>query len=108
MTTEAVQGNSITKLPLDELHQRLGAVMTERNGWLVAGSYGDVLLEYAAVREGGAGLVDQSARGRLLVGGSEAVQFLNGLITNDMKTLAEHHWMPAVFPNVQGRLIASV
>src|SRR5262245_28060 len=25
-----------------------------------------------------------------------------------MKTLAEHHWMPAVFPNVQGRLIASV
>jgi folate-binding protein YgfZ len=42
------------------------------------------------------------------VSGSEAVQFLNGLITNDMKTLAENSWMPAVFPNVQGRLIASV
>jgi folate-binding protein YgfZ len=108
MTAEAVQSNSITKLALDELHQRLGAVMTERDGWLVPGSYGDVLLEYAAVREGGAGLIDQSSRGRSLVGGSEAVQFLNGLITNDMKTLAENHWMPAVFPNVQGRLIASV
>ena len=34
--------------------------------------------------------------------------FLNGLITNDMKTIAEHRWMPAAFPNVQGRLIASV
>jgi glycine cleavage system aminomethyltransferase T len=34
--------------------------------------------------------------------------FLNGLITNDMKTLEEHHWMHAVFPNVQGRLIAAV
>jgi len=44
----------------------------------------------------------------MLVGGSEAVQFLNGLITNDMKTLAENTWMPAAFPNVQGRLLASV
>jgi folate-binding protein YgfZ len=36
------------------------------------------------------------------------VQFLNGLITNDMKTLAETQWMPAIFPNVQGRLLAYV
>src|SRR5205807_4376395 len=43
-----------------------------------------------------------------LVSGSEAVMSLNGLITNDMKTLAMNSWMPAVFPNVQGRLIASV
>ncbi|MDX6497152.1 MAG: hypothetical protein QOG23_412 [Blastocatellia bacterium] len=64
--------------------------------------------EYAAVRDGGAGLIDLSVRGRLLVSGSEAVMFLNGLITNDMKTLALHSWMPAVFPNVQGRLIAAV
>jgi folate-binding protein YgfZ len=34
--------------------------------------------------------------------------FLNGLITNDMKTLAENHWMFAVFPTVQGRIIAAV
>ncbi len=34
--------------------------------------------------------------------------FLNGLITNDMKTLAVNSWMPAVFPNVQGRLLAAV
>jgi folate-binding protein YgfZ len=64
--------------------------------------------EYSAVREGGAGVIDLSARGRLLVSGSEAVLFLNGLITNDMKTLAMDSWMPAVFPNVQGRLIAAV
>ena len=64
--------------------------------------------DYAAVRDGRAGLIDLSARGRFLVGGSEAVQFLNGLITNDMQTLGANQWMPAVFPNVQGRLIASV
>ena len=63
---------------------------------------------YAAVREDGAGLIELSSRGRITVGGLEAVQFLNGLITNDMKTLLEDTWMPAVFPNVQGRLVASV
>jgi aminomethyltransferase len=64
--------------------------------------------DYSAVRDGGAGLFDLSSRGRILVSGSEAVMFLNGLITNDMKTLERDSWMPAAFPNVQGRLLASV
>jgi len=66
------------------------------------------LSEYSAVRDGGAGLFDQSSRGRILVSGSEAVMFLNGLITNDMKTLAMNTWMAAAFANVQGRLLAAV
>src|SRR5688572_23283497 len=69
---------------------------------------GDVAAEYSAARKKGAGLIDLSSRGRITVGGSEAVQFLNGLITNDMKALTEDAWMPATFPNVQGRLLASV
>lgn len=64
--------------------------------------------EYGAVREGGAGLIDLSSRGRIRVSGSEATMFLNGLITNDVKTLAENRWMPAAFPTVQGRLIGAV
>jgi folate-binding protein YgfZ len=93
---------------LSETHDALGAAMTVRDGWTVPANYGDTLFEYASVREGGAGMIDLSSRGRLLVTGSEAVQFLNGLITNDMKTLAQDTWMPAAFPNVQGRLLASV
>src|SRR5438105_774726 len=64
--------------------------------------------EYSAVRDRGAGLIDLSAGGRIIVSGSEAVMFLNGLITNDMKTLGGHSWMPAAFTNVQGRLLAVV
>ena len=67
------------------------------------------MTEYEVVREGGAGLIDLSeTRGRIRVGGSEAVMFLNGLITNDVKSLPEKRWMPAVFPTVQGRLIGVV
>jgi len=67
------------------------------------------MTEYEVVRDGGAGLIDLSeARGRIRVGGSETVMFLNGLITNDVKNLAEKRWIPAVFPTVQGRLIGAV
>src|SRR5215208_7547441 len=64
--------------------------------------------EYEIVRDGGAGLIDLSSRGRIRVSGSEATMFLNGLITNDIKALAENRWMPAAFPTVQGRLIGAV
>jgi folate-binding protein YgfZ len=99
---------SVRQSPLHETHARAGAEMIEREGWILPASYGDLLREYAAVREGGAGLIDLSQRGRIRVNGSEATQFLNGLITNDVKALAQNQWMPAVFPTVQGRLIASV
>jgi len=67
------------------------------------------MTEYEAVREGGAGLIDlSSSRGRIRVSGSEATMFLNGLITNDVKSLAANRWMPAVFPTVQGRVIGAV
>ncbi|HEX9545320.1 MAG TPA: aminomethyltransferase family protein [Pyrinomonadaceae bacterium] len=95
-------------LPLESTHVATGAAMIKTDGWTIPANYGDVSIEYASVREDGAGLIDLSPRSRFLVSGSEAVQFLNGLITNDMKMLEIGQWMPAAFPNVQGRLVASV
>jgi folate-binding protein YgfZ len=106
--SEATEQAAIHESPLRDSHRQLGAISGERDGCLVPLSYGDVLAEYAAVRDGGAGLIDLSSRGRVEVSGAEAVQFLNGLITNDMKMLEDNSWMPAAFPNVQGRLLASV
>ena len=94
------------KSPMDETHARLGALMKDEGERRLPASYGDVMAEYEAVRDGGAGLIDFSSRGRIEVAGSEAVQFLNGLISNDVKALAENAWMRAAFPNAQGRLIA--
>ena len=68
-----------------------------------------MMTDYEAVRDGVAGLIDLSAaRGRIRVSGSEATMFLNGLMTNDMKSLAANRWLPSVFPTVQGRLIGVV
>ena len=73
-----------------------------------AAHYGGAGAEYEAVRGGGAGLFDLSSRGRVEVSGGEAVQFLNGMLTNDVARLEDGAWMHAAFPNPQGRLIASV
>jgi folate-binding protein YgfZ len=100
---------TVRALALDAEHRRAGASMREHDGFSLPGHYGDMLAEYEAVRGGAsAGLFDLSARGRVEVSGAEAVQFLNGLITNDVKTLEAGAWMHAAFPNAQGRLLASV
>jgi folate-binding protein YgfZ len=106
--SEIAEQLTIRKSPLEEIHRAAGASLPERDGWRLPSSYGDWLAEYDAVRAGdAAGLIDLSSRARIEVSGMEATQFLNGLVTNDVKTLAEGAWMSASFPNAQGRLIAA-
>jgi folate-binding protein YgfZ len=62
---------------------------------------------YNHIRSGGAGF-HETKRGLIAVWGKEAVQFLDGMITNDMKTLEDGQQMLAAFPNPQGRLLAVV
>jgi folate-binding protein YgfZ len=62
---------------------------------------------YNQIRSGKAGFIEMP-RGLIAVWGKEAVQFLDGLITNDMKTLEDGGQMLAAFPNAQGRLLAVV
>ena len=66
-----------------------------------------LLQQYKIVRENGAGFYEQK-RGLIKVWGTEAVQFLNGLITNDVAKLEDGAQMLAAFPNAQGRLLALV
>lgn len=65
------------------------------------------LPDYNRVREGGLGFYEEQC-GLIEVSGSEAVMFLNGLITNDAARLENYSWMLAAFPNAQGRLLALV
>jgi DNA polymerase len=64
-------------------------------------------LHYNHVRTGGTAYYRQP-RGLISVRGTEAVQFLDGMITNDVKTLVDGGLMKAALPNAQGRLLAVV
>lgn len=62
---------------------------------------------YNHIRSGGTGFIELP-RGLFAVWGKEAVQFLDGMVTNDMKALEDGQQMLAAFPNAQGRLLAVV
>lgn len=64
-------------------------------------------LHYNHMQSGGTAL-HREPRGLISVHGSEAVQFLDGLITNDVKTLEDGGQMVAAFPDAKGRLLAIV
>ncbi len=67
----------------------------------------DFTKQYNAVRENGIGFYEQN-RGLIEVSGKEAIQFLNGLITNNVENLESYRSISAAFPNAQGRLLAGV
>lgn len=67
--------------------------------------YGDVRAEYDALRHGAA-VLDLSLSAKLEVSGKNAVQFLNGLVTNDVKTLQAGDGVLAAFLNVQGKVVS--
>lgn len=60
--------------------------------------------EYEAIR-GGVAVLELPA-GKLQLSGKNAVQFLNGLVSNDVKTLAPGEGVLAAFPTLQGKLAA--
>lgn len=65
----------------------------------------DVPAEYEAIRHGVA-LLDFSSAGKLQVSGKNSIQFLNGLVSNDVKSLEPGDGVLAAFPNLQGKLLA--
>ena len=65
------------------------------------------ITNYNLIRPAGTGFFEQE-RGLIAVWGKEAVQFLDGLISNDVKKLADGSQMRAAFPNAKGRLLAVV
>jgi aminomethyltransferase len=71
----------------------------------MAWSFGSPQEEAEMVR-GAAGLIDLSCHGAIKVAGKEAIQFLNGLVTNDVKTLEKGKGMSAAFLTGHGKVRA--
>ena len=84
-----------------------GAAFIERLGVEMPEQYGNPASEYQAARHN-AGLVDLSFRGMLRLTGGERLRWLNGQITNDVKTLQPGEGRPAAALNAKGHLVADL
>lgn len=65
----------------------------------------NIVADYAAIRSG-VGVIDLSQAAKLEISGENATQFLNGLVTNDVKSLATGQGCLAAFLNVSGKVLA--
>lgn len=94
----------------DDFKQRLDARdanWTDWRGVEVVADFGDPDSEYRAVRGEGVGLVDHSYRDTLVMTGSDAVPWLQGLVTSDLRELVEEgSGQLTTAVNDKGRLIA--
>jgi glycine cleavage system T protein len=83
----------------------LGATFELHDGWQMAERYRDSNLEHLAVRDN-VGVVDLSHHGAIKISGGEAKQFLNGMVTNNVKELVAGGGLRAAFLTGHGKVRA--
>ncbi|HEV8595753.1 MAG TPA: aminomethyltransferase family protein [Thermoplasmata archaeon] len=90
-------------LPLAGEHEALGATWGDVGGWRAPLHYGDPAAEQRAARAAAA-VLDRSMRARIDVRGPDALTFLDGVLTNDLKTLEKGHGFYALTLDHRGRI----
>src|SRR5437899_11956332 len=90
-------------LPLAMEHEALGASFGAVGDWRAPLDYGDPGKEQRAVRAS-VGVIDLSSKGKIRVTGPDRMTFLDGLLTNDMKTLESGRGFWAATLDHKGRV----
>jgi aminomethyltransferase len=85
-------------------HQKLGGKLIEFGGWEMPVHYTSITDEHLAVRNA-AGLFDISHMGEVTVSGAAAPEFLNAILTNDIRRLAPGDGQYTLMCNERGGVI---
>lgn len=93
--------------PLKHLYRAAAAECTEENGWILPLHFGDPLQEYQSVRTQ-VGLLDLCHRGLLRLTGPDRISFLQGMVSNDVKSLNPRDGIYAAFLDIHGKILADV
>ena len=93
--------------PLADYHTSQGATLGEYHGVLVPSRFTDPKAEHLAVRNA-SGILDFSFHAKFVVTGEDRVRFLNGMVTNDVKSLQPGQGTYALLLNVQGHILADL
>jgi aminomethyltransferase len=94
----------VKQTPLYAEHLKLGAKMIGFGGWNMPVFYSSILEEHQAVRQR-VGIFDISHMGQIRVSGPSAEQWLNTLLTNNLKRLEMREGQYTLLLNEQGGVI---
>ena len=92
---------------LGDYHASQGATLGEYHGVMVPARFTDAKAEHLAVRNA-SGILDFSFRAKFVKTGEDRVRFLNGMVTNDVKSLQPGQGIYALLLNVQGHILANL
>jgi len=95
------------RIPTFDWHHQKGAVFEDYFGCEVPSYYGDYEEEYRLLRES-IGVRDVSYFGKIKVIGRDRQRFLNGMLTNEIKALANGKGAVALFLDVKGHIQADM
>src|SRR5574341_2339359 len=95
---------TLKRTPLFAAHQKAGARLIEFGGWEMPVQYSSIVDEHLAVRKA-AGLFDISHMGEVRISGPAAADFLNEMLTNDVRKLAVGQAQYTLMCNEQGGTI---
>lgn len=94
----------LKRTALYETHQKAGGKLIEFGGWEMPVQYTSIMDEHAAVRNA-AGIFDISHMGEVTVSGAAAGEFLNHVLTNDIRKLAPGQGQYTLLCNERGGVI---
>ncbi|HVU26809.1 MAG TPA: glycine cleavage system aminomethyltransferase GcvT [Verrucomicrobiae bacterium] len=94
----------LKRTALFSAHQELGAKLIDFGGWEMPVQYTSIVEEHLAVRNA-AGIFDISHMGEVTVSGAGAEQFLNSVLTNDIRKLASGEGQYTLMCNERGGVI---
>ena len=92
------------RTPLYATHQKLGAHLVEFGGWEMPLCYTSIIEEHQAVRAV-AGIFDVSHMGEVSIRGAGALEFLNGVLTNDARKLRPGQGQYTLMCNPRGGVV---
>src|SRR5436190_6179236 len=94
----------LKRTALFEAHQKLGGKLIEFGGWEMPVQYTSITDEHLAVRKA-AGIFDISHMGEVTVSGAAAEEFLNLVLTNDIRKLSPGEGQYTLMCNERGGVI---
>jgi len=93
--------------PIEEFHKERNATFVDDNAWRLPSHFGNPMAEYRAVRTT-AGWLDLANRAVLSFSGPDATEWLQGMLSNDIRVLAPGEGAQAAILNIQGKILADV
>ena len=97
----------LLQTPCYEWHVSQGGRMVDFAGWQMPVQYSSIVAEHKAVRQG-VGMFDISHMGRLWITGPDREDFVNRIITNDLRLLQPGQICYSLVTNEQGGILDDI